>query len=87
MDGSVGGMDPLTQSPVTAQNDSPPLGIPRTSSRTSVHTRSGSTGNWNMSNRSNLRDYRTAGPDGKPSAPWLTETPNVPSRFQEQTWG
>jgi tristetraprolin/butyrate response factor 1 len=80
-------MEPVTQSPVTAHNDSPPLGAPRTSSRASGHTRSGSAGNWNTSSRSNLRDYRTAGPDGKPSAPWLTDISSGSSRLQEQTWG
>lgn len=84
MDGAVSGMEPVTQSP---HNDSPPLGTPRTSSRASGHTRSGSAGNWNMSGRSNLRDYRTAGPDGKPSAPWLTDISSGSSRLQEQTWG
>ena len=68
------GVDPVAQSPVTAHNDSPPLGTPRTPSRASGHTRSGS--------HSNLHDYRTARPDREPSAPWLQET-----RLQEQTWG
>lgn len=84
---SIDGMEPVTQSPVTARDESPPLGPPRTSSRASGHTRSGSAGNWNVSNRSNLRDYRTAGPDGKPSAPWLTDMSGGSSRLQEQTWG
>ena len=89
MDGSVSGMDPITHSPVTAHNDSPPLGIPRTSSRASGHTRSGSAGTWGVSRSSNLRDSYalTAGPDGKPSAPWLTDIPIGSSRLQEQTWG
>ena len=86
MDGSGISMEPVTQSPITAHNGSPPLGTPRTSSRGSGHTRSGSAGNWNPSNRPGLRDYRTAGPDGKPSAPWLTDISSGSSRLQEQTW-
>ena len=88
IDGSASGLDPVTQSPVTTHNDSPPLGIPRTSSRASGHTRSGSAGNWNIPRSSALRDQvRTAGPDSRPQAPWLTDISSGSSRLQEQTWG
>ena len=78
-------MDLIAQSPVNAHGDSPPLGSTRTSSRASGHTRSGSAGNWNISRTSALRDQvRTAGPDVRPQAPWLTDIGS--SRLQEQ-WG
>ena len=83
-------MDLITQSPVNAHGDSPPLGSTRTSSRASGHTRSGSAGNWNISRGSNLASHTsyplTSAPDVKPTAPWLTDISSGPSRLQEQAW-
>jgi hypothetical protein len=91
MDGSVQRHGALSLSlRFTAHNDSPPLGIPRTSSRASGHMLGPVVPEIGVFlSRSNLRDLicATAGPDGKPSAPWLTDISNGSSRFARADLG